>query len=143
MKQILVYVSIYTAALKSICLLHSFLKTPTSAPRQVLLYSISPSQAYCGMPSLTNYLWRLLHNASLSDSSRLDSHRMIDALFYSLFILAIYSPPSDGLLDWKVNAMVKRTGIRAKKIAVHLIFDTHTRYRSIWILSPEVINNVQ
>lgn len=95
------------------------------------------------MPSLTNYLWRLLHNASLSDSSRLDSHRMIDALFYSLFILAIYSPPSDGLLGWKANAMVKRTGIRAKEIAVHLMFDSHTRYRSIWIPSPEVMNNVQ
>lgn len=50
--------------------------------------------------SLTNYLWRSLHNASLSDSSRLDSRRMIDALSYSLFTLAVCSPPSDGQANW-------------------------------------------
>lgn len=72
----------------------------------MLAPGLAPSFAWNA--SLTNYLWRWLQNASLSDSSRLVSHRMIDALSYSLFTLAVRRPSPSQRWSSKLDSEQRR-----------------------------------
>ncbi len=92
---------------------------------------------------LTNYLWILIHNAFLGDSSQLDSHKEMDSLVYRLLIFTSKVPVlawTTGETKWWQTKLEVRLW---KSLCMNLDLTDARYYSRLWYFLYNILRGIE